>query len=366
MALLIIFFLFAIGFSFLCSILEAVLLSITPYYVGIQQQEGTEIGEDLARFKGDIDRPLAAILSLNTIANTLGAVGVGSQAAVVFGSTRIQLFGISFLSWEAMIAGGMTLCILTFSEIIPKTIGANYWERLTPFTVYTLKIMLYVLAPFVGFARFVTQRLKKDKSKPILTRNDFLKMTNLGLETGALDTSEGRIIQNLLRFDRIQVEDVMTPREIVVTADARTRLQDYVKAHEDLPFSRIPVYREYDNCIIGYVQKDELLRHMLDKDGDILLGDIRRELPAVSSRMSIADLLDLFLHKREHMALVHDSKDAVIGIVTVEDIVETVLGLESIDEENRHGEWRDLARLYWHNRLAEDDRSRQAGLSEKR
>ncbi len=350
MALLITFFLLAIGFSFLCSILEAVLLSITPYYVGIQQHEGSSIGEDLAHFKSDIDRPLAAILTLNTIANTLGAVGVGSQAAVVFGATRIQLFGVNFLSWEAVIAGAMTLCILTVSEIIPKTIGANYWEQLAPLAVRIIKILLWVLAPFVWLAQFITAKLKIEKGKPILTRNDFLKMTNLGQETGALEVSEGRIIRNLLRFTKIQVEDVMTPRMVVVTASAQMRLQDFIQQRNNLNFSRIPIYREDDSTIIGYVHKDELLKHLLNKHDDVLLGDISKDMLSVSSELAITQLLDLFLHKREHMALVHDAENHVVGIVTMEDIIETVLGLEPMTEASENDEWRELARQYWQGR----------------
>lgn len=349
MILLVTFFVIAIAFSFLCSILEAVLLSITPYYVGIRQQEGSQIGADLARFKQDIDRPLAAILTLNTIANTLGAVGVGAQASVVFGATRIQLFGYSFLSWEAIIAGTMTLCILVFSEVIPKTIGANYWEALAPFAVRTLKALLVILAPFVWLAQFITRKLKKDKSKPVLTRTEFLKMTNLGEESGALEVSEGKIIRNLLRFNHIQVQDVMTPRMVVVTASEKMSLKEFHEHVASLPFSRIPIIREGEDSIIGYVHKDELLTHLVDKNEDILLGDIRKDMAVVDDILPIPDLLDEFLHKKEHMALVKDVNNNIVGIVTMEDIVETVLGLESIEDGNPQ-DWRDIVRKNWEKR----------------
>ena len=181
MGLLLTFFCVSIFFSFLCSILEAVLLSITPAYVGLQEQEKTPIANDLAYFKEDIDKPLAAILTLNTIAHTVGAIGVGSQATTIFGSTSLTVFGLELISWEALIAGIMTLAILILSEVIPKTIGANNWERLTPLTVQTLKIMLFLLAPFIWISQSITRNLKKEKNKPVLSRTDFSVMTDLGL-----------------------------------------------------------------------------------------------------------------------------------------------------------------------------------------
>ena len=350
MILLVVFFLLAIGFSFLCSILEAVLLSITPYYVAIQQQEGSRLGSDLGRFKRDIDKPLAAILTLNTFANTLGAVGVGAQASVVFGATRIKLLGVEFLSWEALIAGSMTLCILVFSEVIPKTIGANNWESLAPFAVRTLRVMLVLLSPFVWLAQFITHRLKHDKSKPVLSRADFLKMTNLGKESGIIGESEGRIIRNLLRFNHILVEDVMTPSTVVVTASDHMSVREFHEAHANLPFSRVPVYRDGDRSIIGYVHKDDLLIHLVDKNDQILLGDISKDMAIVKAKLPIPDLLDVFLHQKEHMALVRNDDDDIVGIVTMEDVIETVLGLEFEDDDETR-DWPSLAREQWQNRI---------------
>ena len=203
MGLLFGFFFASILFSFLCSILEAVLLSITPAYVGIQEQTDSHIAADLVRFKDDIDRPLAAILTLNTIAHTVGAIGVGSQAALIFGESMLEIAGVPIISLEALIAGLMTLAILIFSEVIPKTIGANKWEALTPFTIASLKIMLVVLAPLVWTSQYITRHLKKDKDKPVLSRTDFLAMAKLGTESGVLEESEQTIIHNLLRFSKV-------------------------------------------------------------------------------------------------------------------------------------------------------------------
>ncbi len=367
MALLVTFFLIAILFSFLCSILEAVLLSITPYYVSIQEQDRTAIAADLVKFKADIDRPLSAILTLNTIANTLGAVGVGSQAAIVFGSTPITVFGYNFLGWEAVIAGFMTLCILVFSEVIPKTIGANNWERLTPFAVRALKIMIFVLRPFVWLSQFITMRLKKDKSQPVLTRSDFLKITKIGQKSGALQASEQRIIRNLLRFNHVLVEDIMTPRDLVVSASSTMTIREFHEHHGDLPFTGIPIFSEDGSRILGYVHKDDLLIHMIANNGDTLLDNLTRELLTVDRNLAIPDLLESFLHSKEHMALVGDEGESMLGIVTIDDVIETVLGLEGIDDDEK-ADWQTLARQLLANRTVvnpnHDAESEKASLPE--
>lgn len=350
MGLLVAFFLGSIFFSFLCSILEAVLLSITPAYVGIKEQEGATIAEDLARFKDDIDRPLAAILTLNTIAHTVGAIGVGSQATVIFGATSLEIFGLTLISWEALIAGGMTLCVLVFSEVVPKTMGANNWESLTPFTVRTLKMMMLALAPFIWLSQIITRNLKKDKDKPILSRTDFAVMTDLGKESGALQENEQKIIQNLLRFSRILVKDIMTPRIVVVSASADTTVREFHDQHDSLAFSRIPIYKDDGDNIVGYVLKDELLLNLVEDKDNILLDKIRRDIIVVHASVPIPDLLDMFITKKEHMALVVDEFGGMEGLVTMEDIIETLLGLEIVDESDSAEDMQALARKNWERR----------------
>ena len=227
MGLLVTFFLVSIIFSFLCSILEAVLLSITPAFVGIQQNKKSPIAKDLARFKADIDQPLAAILTLNTIAHTVGAIGVGSQAAMIFSEADNNLIGLSSSNLEALIAGGMTLAILIFSEVIPKTLGANNWELLAPFTVRVLRVMLFVLGPFVWLSQFITSNLKKDKDKPVLSRSDFAVMAEMGKEAGILEEEEQKIIHNLLKFNKVLVKDIMTPRILVVSAYETKSIREF-------------------------------------------------------------------------------------------------------------------------------------------
>ena len=350
MGLLVGFFLASILFSFLCSILEAVLLSITPAYVGIQEQKGTRIAADLVSFKEDIDRPLAAILTLNTIAHTVGAIGVGSQAALVFGESMLVIAGISIISLEALIAGSMTLAILILSEVIPKTIGANNWEILTPFTIASLKIMLIGLAPLVWISQYITRHLKKDKDKPVLSRTDFLAMTKLGTESGILEESEQTIIHNLLRFSKVLVKDVMTPRIVVNTAGEEITVREFQNVNANLPHSRIPVYREKNDNITGYVLRDDILLKLAETQDQTPLKALRREIIVVHRTVPIPDLLDTFLIKKEHMALVVDEFGGMEGIVTMEDIIETLLGLEIVDESDNETDMQALARSNWERR----------------
>lgn len=350
MGLLAAFFFLSITFSFLCSILEAVLLSVTPAYIGIQQQQGSPLARDLARFKDDIDRPLAAILTLNTIAHTVGAIGVGSQASAIFGSLTIQIFGFDLMSLEALIAGGMTLAVLIFSEVIPKTLGANNWQALTPFTVIALKVMLFCLAPLVWVSQYITRHLKKDKDKPVLTRTDFLVMAKIGTEAGVLDEDERKIIQNLLRFSKILVKDIMTPRIVVVTASDALSVREFHDKNPELPFSRIPLYRERSDNVIGYILRDELLLSLVEDNDHKTLADIRRDIIIVHKTLPIPELLNLFINKKEHLALVVDEFGGMEGIVTMEDIIETLLGLEIVDESDSAVDMQALARKNWEQR----------------
>ena len=351
MGLLLAFFFISLCFSFLCSILEAVLLSVTPTYVGILEKRGSRVAEDLAAFKEDIDRPLAAILTLNTIAHTVGAIGVGAQATVLFGDSEIVLFGYGVATnWEAVIAVIMTLAILILSEVIPKTIGANNWEALAPAATRTLKIMLVVLWPLVRLSQFITRKLKNDKDRAVLSRTDLAVMTDIGTESGVLEESERKIIHNLLAFRGIEAADVMTPRIVVVAASEDMQLRDFHDSHEELPFSRIPVYHGKNDNVTGYVLKDEVLLKLVDEHNDMVLKDLRRDIIAVHKTATVPDLLDTFIAKKEHMAVVVDEFGAMEGILTMEDIIETLLGLEIVDESDDTEDMQALARGNWKRR----------------
>lgn len=356
MGLLVTFFFASIFFSFLCSILEAVLLSITPAYVAAQDKDNTPISRNLSRFKEDIDRPLAAILTLNTMAHTLGAIGVGAQAATLFGSADIQIFGLSLFSGEGFIAGAMTLAILIFSEVIPKTLGANNWQALTPLSVRLINALMIILAPMIWLSQLITRNLKKDKDKPVLSRSDFLLMTELGKEIGILKESEQEIIKNLLRFNRILVKDVMTPRIVMVAENGATSIQEFHENNAELPFSRIPVYQDSNDKVTGYILKDELLLNLVEGKGTETLNSLRRDIIVIHNATPIPDLLDKFIAKKEHIALAVNEYGGTEGIVTMEDIIETLLGIEIVDEMDNAEDMRALARKNW------EVRARKMGL----
>ena len=317
--LLIVFFFVSIIFSFLCSVWEAVLLSITPSFTQTQVAEGGEIGKSLESFKANIDRPLAAILTLNTIAHTVGAIGVGAQATAIWGASVVS---------TVVVPVAMTLAILILSEIIPKTLGANYWRELAPFTVRSLRVALWVLAPLVAMAQLVTRALKKDKEGSVLSRADFTAMAELGTKEGIIDEGESTILKNLLRFDTVLAQHVMTPRTVVLAAEETMTVQAFDEEHRNLRFSRVPVYDGSLDHVTGYVLRDTILRALVDGRGDTTLATIRRSVTAVKEDFPIPRLFEHFTTEREHIALVVDAFGGLAGIVTMEDVIETLLGLE--------------------------------------
>ncbi|MBT8142025.1 MAG: HlyC/CorC family transporter [Gammaproteobacteria bacterium] len=349
MQLLILFFVLSILFSFLCSIWEAVLLSITPSYINRKVHENKKIGHDLLKFKEDIDRPLSAILTLNTIAHTVGAIGVGAQAAKIFGS------GAHFLGLptESVIAGFMTMAILILSEIIPKTIGANMWEKLAPFTVKSIKVLLVILVPFVWISQLITKNLKRDKDKSIFSRADIAAIAHASEESGVLDKSESDIIKNLLRFKEVMVKDIMTPRTVVVKADENMTLMEFHNQHQPLRFSRIPIYSESDDNISGIVLKDELLQHLVEDKDETLMKDIKRDVLAVLDGMPLPALYESLTTESAHIAIVVDEYGSLVGIVTMEDLIETLLGLEIVDEFDKEPDLQKFARDKWKTRAKE-------------
>lgn len=344
--LLIVFFLVAILFSFLCSMWEAVLLSITPSYARIQMQEGSSIGHHLQEFKENIDRPLAAILTLNTIAHTVGAIGVGSEANAIWAETNPILTTM-------VVPVLMTLGILILSEIIPKTLGANYWKELAPFTVASLNIIMWILAPLIWLTQLMTKALKKEKDKSVLSRSDFMVMTEIGEQEGVFHSNESTIIKNLLRFHTIDTKSVMTPRTVVKAAAEEMTLQEFHDANRNLVFSRIPTFHQDEkDRVTGYFLKDALLASLLDGKGGEPLSTLRRDLMVVNEQFPITDLYNNMLEKREHIALVIDEFGGMAGIVTMEDVIETLLGLEIVDEFDNTDDMRKLARERWKKRAS--------------
>jgi CBS domain containing-hemolysin-like protein len=342
--LLITFFLIAIVTSFLCSLWEAVLLSITPSYAQIKMQEDGQLGKRLQRFKENIDRPLAAILTLNTIAHTAGAIGVGDQASKIWAEANPLITGV-------LVPVVMTLAILILSELIPKTLGANYWKELAPFTARSLGLIIRLLAPLVWLSQLITGMLKKEDVGSAFTRSDFLAMADIGARQGIFEQHETDVITNLLRFRSVRASDIMTPRTVVKSASVHETIGQFFEKNRDQRFSRIPLYEnESHDHIVGYMLKDELLARMAEGQGDAQVSVLRRDIITVQKGHPIVELFNLFMAEREQIALVVDEFGGMAGIVTMEDVIETLLGIEIVDESDHISDMQLLARRNWERR----------------
>lgn len=368
MGLLIFYAVISVFFSFLCSILEAVLLSVTPTFVNILKKEGKGYAVTLEELKKDVDKPLIAILTLNTVAHTVGAILVGVQAKVayveLYGSTTRSIFGFEFTEdlMVGVVSTLMTILILIASEIIPKTIGATYWRSLANFTSKTLKIMVLALK-YTGLLWVLQLFTKlvggKGHHGSVLSRDDFSAMADIAHEEGVFEKSESTIIKNLLRFDQVLVKDVMTPRAVFKVASQEKTIREYFTDNPKMRFSRIPVFGEKVDNITGFVLKDTILEEIINENGDAPLSTIKRDILITERNTPIPSLFDTLISKREHIALVVDEYGSVSGLVTMEDIIETLLGLEIMDESDTIVDLQELARKNW------KERAQRTGLIEK-
>ncbi|HDR51760.1 MAG TPA: HlyC/CorC family transporter [Mariniphaga anaerophila] len=349
MTTLIFFFVLAIVVSFFCSMLEAVLLSITPSYISRMQSDKPHVGHWLNKMKEDIDRPLSAILTLNTFANTVGAMGVGVQAGKLFGTHQVNFFFFN-ITYESLIAGSLTLAILVLSEIIPKTLGANFWKQLTPFTVNSLRVLMFVLAPFVYLSKGITRMVKTENGRSVLSRADFAAMADAGLKSGAIDREEKSIIQNLLRLENLKVRDIMTPRSVIIMVDEEKTMHEIYENLNPMVFSRIPVYHEHPDNITGVILKDNILENLAQDKHSVKASEIKRDILFVEDNFTVAKLMDTLILNREHLAMVADDFGSVVGLVTMEDLFETLLGLEIVDESDKVEDLQKLALEKWKKR----------------
>ncbi len=342
MTLLIVYVITALLFSFICSISEAVLLSVTTAHIRVLEQENKSSGTLLVKLKGDINKPLAAILTLNTIAHTVGAVGAGAQATVVFGS-----------SWVGLISAILTLMILVFSEIIPKTLGATYWRALSSMTAHWLKFLVWALYPFVWLSELLTRGLSGNKKIEGFSRKEFAAMADLGEQEGQLEARESRILKNMFLLHETKVTDVMTPRPVVFSLPESLTVYEYFDKHYDSRFSRIPIYAENDEVLTGFVLKDDLLLAQARGHTDNTLESYRHDLNTLSSKTSLSDAFDEVLQQRTHIMVIIDEYGGMEGIITMEDILETLLGLEIMDESDKTADMQQYARRLWKKRARE-------------
>jgi len=340
--ILLIFYLFlALFVSFLCSVMESVLLSTSVSFLNIKKESGHKSATIFIRLKNDIEKPLSAILSLNTVAHTIGAAGVGAQAIKIFGDIY---FGI--------ISAILTLLILVFSEIIPKTIGARYWRRLALVSGIIINTMVIITFPLVIMTNYITKLFfGKIKNLP-MSREEISAMANIGTEEGILEEKENKIIQNLFRLKSVKVSEIMTPRVVVTVADENMLLEEFLIKKEFLYYSRIPIYSKNIENITGYVFRQTVFEKLAEKKTNLKLRDICREIVVVHEFQTLMSLWDTFLLKKEHVGLIVDEYGGMAGIVTMEDIIETLLGFEIVDERDRITDMQQYARERWNERKA--------------
>ena len=339
MTLLLIYLAIALGFSFYCSIAEAVLLSITPSFIATLREKKPKDAERLFSLKSNIDRPLAAILSLNTIAHTVGAAGVGAQAGIAMKSVPL-----------AVVSAVLTLLILVFSEIIPKTIGALYWRGLSPWVGRSVQWLILLMYPLVWLSEQLTRFLAGGHKPHALTRDELGAMAEIGAQQGVLQESESKVFRSLMRFPKIKVTDVMTPRSVIVGFDQSMTVAELFEGFPKLPTSRIPIYKERLDQVVGFVLKVDLLLAKTEDQGDRPLADFRRDILIVPAESSLTKVLEQLLRDGHHIAMVMDQYGSVVGLVTLEDIVETLLGLEIVDEHDEQVDMQKFARDRWRER----------------
>ncbi len=339
MWLLFVFLFIALFFSFLCSILEAMLLSVTPAFASALINRSPKRGKRLLKLKEDIDRPLAAILSLNTIAHTVGAAGVGAQAAVVFGSAYV---GIT--------SAILTLLILVLSEIIPKTLGALYWRQLAIPGALVIEWLIWIMYPLVFFSQEITKLLSGKTKVSSISREEFRALTDLGEKEGIFFRTESKIFKNLMRFSSLKAKHIMTPRTVLFTLSEELTIGDIQEGNIQLRFSRIPIYKREKDNIRYYVLKNDILLATARSEHKKSLYSLGREILVLPELIALPGLFERMLNQREYIALMVDEHGGVSGVVTMEDVLETILGIEIVDETDEATDMQQLARRQWEKR----------------
>ena len=340
MLLLVTYLLIAIGVSFLCSILEAVLLSVTPAFVESQLQQQPRRAQALREVRADLDESISSILILNTFAHTMGAAGVGAQAVKVFGPR-----------WETLVAFLLTLAILYLSEIIPKTLGATYWKGLALPLASVIKVLVKLLYPMVWISARLTSLFTSGDQTTAVSREELAALTKLGERHGALGQQESLLLQNILQLRQTRTEQILTPRTVVFALDASLTVSDALAQLKDVPFTRLPVYESDLDTVVGVVLRRRIYEANREGAGDKPLADYVTPLLRVSEELPVLRLLDVFIKRREHLFLVEDEYGQTAGIVTLEDAMETLLGREIMDESDTIEDMQELAKRKFRGRL---------------
>lgn len=351
MDLLILYFSLAVGISFLCSILEAVLLSVNMSYIAVLEKEKPIVGKLLRLHKENIHKSIASILILNTIAHTIGAAAVGAQASILFGNDAVVIISII-----------MTFAILFLSEIIPKTIGAVYWKQLAPMSAHFIRIFIWITYPVILSTLFITNKISKGKADShTLTKEELLESMWMSEDEGVIDEQESDVIENILNLDNIKISEVLTPRSVVFALDESMSIQEVIDTQPNIfKFSRIPIYKESIEDVTGIVLTKKLFEQAL-KDGSVSVGSIKNDIFSLNENIPVSKALDMFIAKKEHMFLVKDNYDQTDGIITLEDCVETILGVEIVDESDTTADMRELAKRKMKAKRKEKENSEKYG-----
>lgn len=336
MALLLVYLFLALFVSFTCSIMESVLLSTPSSFLIVKHEAGNKWAATFLDLKNNIDKPLSAILSLNTVAHTIGAAGVGAQAIKIWGEAS---FGI--------VSAVLTILILVITEIIPKTIGARFWRKLAMFSTFTIRFMMVITYPLVLMSAMITKLITSKKGEKTVSREEIAALASIGANEGVFTESEFSIIHNILKLKKIRVTQIMTPRVVAVVADEKITLSEFQKNKDYLKYSRIPVFSDNDENITGYVFRQIVFEKLAEDKHDLLLSDIKRDIVIAPNSIELFSLWEKLLASKEHIALIVDEYGGMDGIVTMEDIIETVLGLEILDEKDTITDMQKYARERW-------------------
>jgi len=339
---ILILFVLLVATSFLCSILEATLLSITPAFVAMELKENPRTGRLMDHLRENMNRPLSAILTLNTISHTAGSAAIGALVHERLGNTAITLFSIA-----------LTLCVLIFSEIIPKMLGTLYWKVLAAPTIYTIQVIIFILYPIVWLSEFLGHAFKPSEEEPEVTREEVIATAEIGVDEGTLHSKESLIIKNLLMLNNMYVSDIMTPRSVMFALDGTATVEEVFDRYRPIRFSRIPVFEGSLDNIVGLTLRHKIHDMMSNDQHEVLIRDLKQPISTVPERMTVGAALDFFIKQKEHLALAVDEYGVVTGLVTLEDAVETLLGVEIVDELDSVPDMRQFALEQWQLRKSQ-------------
>lgn len=340
MELVILYLLLALSVSFLCSVLEAVLLSTPMSFITMKETEGANNAPLMKKLKQNIDRPISAILSLNTVAHTVGSAGVGAEATKVFGEAY---FGV--------ISAVLTILILVLSEIIPKTVGSYYWRQLSMPAAKVIKWLVIISYPLVWFSEFITNLIASKKQPLSVSREEVSAMVSVGTQEGVFETAENAMIQNLIKLKSISLYEIMTPRTVVITASEKTNLKEFYTNKMHGIYSRIPVYDENPDFITGFVLKQNVLEALAEDKFAKLLKDIKRPILSFNEETLVSDAWEEMLKRKQHIAQVQNEYGCFLGVVSMEDIIETIIGQEIVDESDTVADLQAYAREKWKKQI---------------